>query len=279
MKKEISKKKQLIIAVFIFIAYTTLILVSNIVMDMAESEGNEGLEAVSGLLFGIFTIPVLSIILPMILAGKWKLDYSIWPKRRNTWLALGVALLFGFIISMESIKTVVAAGISLQVFSIHFVSTLLFHTTYYPLLAMLLFPVLEKNFGRLPAVLITSLAFALYHLVQYFFYPAGTTLIIQLFLFGYFTASLVLYLWTESIIIVAVIHQFVASLSLAANGSVHGEPDFLFVITIPIILGLFGFWIVQAIRRKDRVRYNPDWWLECRRRTNRNRNQASGTDC
>ncbi len=264
MNNHISKERQLIIALSIFIIYVALILVSNVVMEMATSEGNEVLEAVSGLLFGIITIPVLSIILPIILSEKWNLDFSIWPKKRNTWLALGVALVFGFIISMESIKTVAASGISLPEFGIHFVSTLLFHTTYYPLLTMLLFPVLEKNFGRLSAILLTALAFALYHLAQYYFYPAGTTLIIQLFLFGYFSASLVLYLWTESIIIAALVHQFVASLSLAANGSVHGEPDFLFVITIPIILGLFGFWIVQAIQGKDRERYNPDWWLECR---------------
>jgi len=259
MKK--TTAKQLIISFLLYIVYVGIILFANIFMKMSISENNETFEMLSGISFGFIAIPVFSLLFPIWLSSKWNLDYSFWPKTKNIFLVLSVLIVFTVVTNFESIKTVINSGLDLNTYLIHFVSTLLFHTTYYALFGMLIFPVLRKTFSISISIIIVALAFALYHLAQFHFYPAGITLEVQIFLFCYFIASMILYLWSESLILVALVHQITASLSLLANGSVHGELDFLFYLTIPIITVFFGYMIYQSIKGKDKINYNEKWWL------------------
>ena len=254
-----NKRKQLIIACLVYIIYVGLIALSNFFMKMSVTNHNESYEAISGIIFGFIAIPIFSIIMPIFLAKKWKLDFSFWPKTKNLLLVLLVMFLFVFLVNFESIKALVAGGISIRDFSVHFISIMLFHTTYYPLLVIMLFPVLRKYFNVKTTIILTGLAFSLYHLAQFHFYPAGLSLNVQVFLFCYFSASLLLYLWSESIILVAIVHQISGAVAVASNGSVHKEIDFLFYLTIIIISMFFGFMIVQTIRKKGI--FNENWWL------------------
>ena len=255
------KRKQLIIASVVYFFYVAIILTSNIFMEMSISNNNETYEMISGILFGCIGIPIFSIIIPIWLAKKWKLDFSFWPKKKNLLLVVSVMLIFIFLVNFESIKALIQSGLKFDVFIIHFISIMLFHTTYYPLLVLLLFPVLRRNLNLRMSIIITALAFSLYHLAQFHFYPAGTTLTVQVFLFSYFAASLLLYLWSESLILVAIVHQISGAVAVAANGSVHGEIDFLFYLTILIISFFFGYMVIQVIRKKDRINFNKNWWL------------------
>ncbi len=247
-------------ASLVCLVYVGLIALSNYFMKMSLSTHNETYEAISGIIFGFIAIPIFSIIIPFLLVKKWKLDFSFWPKTKNIIFVLMVMLLFTFLINFEAIKTLINDGVNPNTFIIHFISIMLFHTTYYPLFILLLFPVLRKNFNLIISIIITALAFSLYHLAQFHFYPAGLSLAVQVFLFSYFCASILLYLWSESVILVAIVHQISGAVAVAANGSIHTEMDFLFYLTIIIMSLFFGFMIIQTVRKKDN--YNGNWWLK-----------------
>ncbi|MBN1116584.1 MAG: hypothetical protein JXA77_05250 [Bacteroidales bacterium] len=255
-------KKQLFITFLIYILYVGIILLANIFMEMSLTQNKETFEMLSGISFGFIGIPIFSLIIPIWLSKKWKLDFSFWPKKKNIYLVLSILFIFTFIVNFESIKTLIQSGLKFDIFIIHFIGILLFHTTYYALFVLLIFPVLRKNIDTRLSIIITALLFSLYHLAQFHFYPAGLTINVQIFLFCYFIASLLLYLWCESLILVAIVHQISGAIAVAANGSIHSEMDFLFFLTIPIITIFFGYMIYQSIKAKDKVNYNEKWWIK-----------------
>ena len=138
------EKRQLIVVSVVFILYVLIILSANIFMRLSESDGNETFEMISGILFGFIGIPILSIIIPIWLSKKWRLDFSFWPKTKNLLLVISVLAVFTILVNFESIKTIIQLKISIKDFGIHYVSTLLFHVTYYPLFVLFIFPVLGK---------------------------------------------------------------------------------------------------------------------------------------
>ncbi len=257
-----NNKKQLIGTSVIYLIYVGLIFIANILMEISINKQNETFEALSGIIFGFIAIPVFSLAIPIWLSLKWKLDFSFWPKKKNLLLVLLIMLIFTIIANYKSINILINSGLRLDIFIIHFISILLFHTTYYPLFVLLIFPVLRKSLSISMSIIITALAFSLYHMAQFHFYPAGTTFAIQIFLFSYFVASLLLYLWSESLILVAIVHQIAGAVAVAANGSVHGKIDFLFYLTIPIIAIFFGYMIYQSLKGKDKMKYREKWWIQ-----------------
>ncbi len=231
-------------------------------MDISESSNNETFEIISGILFGFIGIPVFSLFLPLWLAKKWKLNYSFWPKTKN-WITVSIILLLYVILAnYEPIKVVLEKGISISDFSIHFISALLFHVTYYPLFAVFIFPVFRKNFGLMLGIIFTSLGFSLYHLTQFHFFPAGITLEMQLLLFIAFSANLLFYLLSESVILVALTHSISGAVGLIANGTVFNQIDFLFYLTIIIIGSLFVYMIRFEIKEGKTKEFDSEWWLQ-----------------
>jgi len=259
MKEE---RKQLFIALAIYFIYVGIILLANILMRMSVLTHNKNLESVSGMLFGFIGIPIFSLILPLWLAKKWQLPYSFWPKSKNWILVVPFLLLYAFLANFELIKGVLNSGISIRDFAIHYISSMFFHVTYYPLFAVFMFPILRKNFGLMRGLLLTSLAFALYHLAQFHFFPAGTTLVMQVVLFVSFTANLFFYLWSESIILVSLAHSTNGALGLIVNGAVFNEIDIVFYLAIIFIIGLFGYMIQQELKYRKKVEFDADWWLQ-----------------
>jgi len=65
--------QRIIIALAVFAGYAATIYVSNILMEKATITQNENFEMLSGILLGFIGIPLLSIILPLFLANKWKI--------------------------------------------------------------------------------------------------------------------------------------------------------------------------------------------------------------
>ncbi len=255
-----NKRKQLIISIIVFIIYTGLIFISNVFMKMSISENNETFEMISGIIFGFIAIPIFSIIMPIWLSKKWKLDYSFWPKRKKLWIILPILLIYILIANFEAIKSLMNTKITIDDFIIHYISAMLFHVTYYPLFVIFIFPIMRKNSGLTASLLITSLLFALYHLAQFHFFPAGATPLLQFFLFITFIISLLFYVWSESLILVSLVHSTNGAIGLVANGTIFNEIDFLFYLTIIIVGSLFGYMIVQSIREKDN--YSENWWLK-----------------
>ncbi|MCD4702307.1 MAG: hypothetical protein K8S24_10670, partial [Candidatus Aegiribacteria sp.] len=80
------KKRQLTIALGIYLIYTLLLLIANVLNYLGEKNGTlEMMEPIAGMLIGLLAIPVFSIALPLWLARKWNLEFSFWPRRKN-WL-------------------------------------------------------------------------------------------------------------------------------------------------------------------------------------------------
>lgn len=200
--------------------------------------------------------------MPLWLAKKWQLPYSFWPKSKNWILVVLVLLIYSFLSNSELTKIALNSGISIRDFAIHFISSMFFHVTYYALFAVFMFPILRKNFGLAKGLLLTSLAFALYHLAQFHFFPTGTTLNMQVILFIVFAINLLFYLWSESIILVALLHSLNGAMGLIANGTLFNEIDIVFYLAIIFIIMFFGYMIQQELKHRKKAEFDADWWLQ-----------------
>jgi len=256
-----NKKKQLLIALLIYFLYAAVLFLSNVFGKIGVSKNSELFETISGILIGFIAIPVFSIMIPVWLTRKWRLEHSFLPRNKNWLLVILILALYVILVNFESIKSILGMRIALTDFIIHYISTLLFHVTYYPLLVLFLFPILRKNFGLVPGIILTSLAFSLYHLVQFHFFPAGLTLYFQIMLFLSFTAQILFYLWGESLIFVALAHSTNGAIGLIVGGTIFNQIDFVFYLTIVIISFLFGYMIFQGIRDRKHKELDSNWWL------------------
>lgn len=256
-----TNRKQLLISLGVYLAYVILILAANLMPQQAQ--GTPAFETwyeISGISMGLFTIPVLSIILPLWLARKWNLDVSFWPRHKPWLMPVLLVCLYVVVNQYNSIQIVAGSGISVLDLSIHYITSTMFHITYYPLFVALIFPVIRRNYNTGIALASTAALFALYHLVQFFYFPAGTTPFFQLILFGSFLFSLLIYLWSQNLILVMLMHTINGALGLATNGTLFNEVDALLYVTIIILVGFFSYMIVYEVRHRDRT-YHAGWWL------------------
>jgi hypothetical protein len=254
-------RRQLAIALAIYVIFTLLIGAANVLNAVGERNGTlETLEPIAGMLMGFLAFPVFCIGLPLWLARRWDLTFSFWPRRKSWLLGVGVGLLYVVLTQEQSLTRLATLGVAPLDFLVHFVSTTLFHVSYYPLFVVLLLPVIRRNFGLVVGLVATAALFALYHLTSFYYFPAGLTLRLQILLFASFLVSMLLYLWTENLILVALIHTVGGSLGLAVNGTLFNEPDELLIVTAVIMAGLFTYMIIYEIRRRGRP-YRAGWWL------------------
>lgn len=256
------ERRQLKIALGVYLVYTLLLLLANVLNHVGEQQGTlETLEPIAGMLMGFIAIPIFAIALPLRLAQRWQLTFSFWPRRQNWLLGAVVIAVYTFLVNQQSLVEIAKLDISLADFATHFVSTMMFHITYYPLFAVLLLPVLRKNWGVGAALLATSVLFAVYHLAQFYYFPAGLTPRLQALLVASFMVNLLLYLWTENLILVALAHNVGGSVGLAVNDTLFNQVDELFLITLAIVAGLFVYMIVYEARHRERP-YRAAWWLQ-----------------
>jgi len=252
---------QLLIAICVYSAFTLLFLAANVINYLGERDGTlETMEPIAGMILGFLVFPVFCIGLPLWLARRWELEYSFWPRGKSWAAGVAVAALYVFLTQQQSITQLLAMGIPAADYLIHFVSSGLFHASYYALFAVLLLPVLRKNFGLLGGLTATAVLFALYHLAGFYYFPAGLTPLLQALLFASFTANLLLYLWTENLILSALIHAIVGSVGLAVNGTLFNRVDPMLIIAAVILTGFFAYMIVFHLRHRNRP-YRSEWWL------------------
>jgi membrane protease YdiL (CAAX protease family) len=259
------KYNQLIIISVIFLSYCAFMLLSNIFMSIAESREIESFQMVSGILFGFIGIPVFSIILPIYFANKWELNYSLWPKSKRSLPVIGFILMYIALTNYSSLQIIFATPYKVVDLIVHYTSTLLFHITYYPLLVILIFPVIRKKYGIWIGIAATSILFALYHLTQYHFFPAGTTPFMQVLLAISFAFSILIYLWSQSIILVSLLHSTNGAIGLLSNGKIFNEVDFLFYLTIIIVVSLLAYYIYRERYQIRKGQFDSKWWLRIRK--------------
>ncbi|MCD4708056.1 MAG: hypothetical protein K8S62_10005, partial [Candidatus Sabulitectum sp.] len=166
------KKRQLTIALSIYLIYTLLLLIANVLNYLGEKNGTlETMEPIAGMLIGLLAIPVFSIALPLWLARKWGLEFSFWPRRKNWLPGVAIVALYTFLVNQQSLTRLLTMNIPAFDFMIHFIGTTLFQVSYYPLFAILLLPVIRMNFGLKTGLAATSVLFAVYHLGQFYYFP------------------------------------------------------------------------------------------------------------
>jgi hypothetical protein len=257
-----NQRRQLVIALALYLIFTLLMLVANVLNYMGERDGTlETMEPIAGMLMGLLAIPVFCIALPLWLARRWELEFAFWPRRKNWLLGVAIVVLYLVLSQQQSLTQLSTMGISASDFLIHFVSTTLFHISYYPLFAVLLLPVIRKNYGLVAGLVVPSALFALYHLAGFYYFPAGVTLRLQILLFAAFLADLLLYLWTENLILVALAHNVGGSVGLAVNGTLFNQVDEMLIVTAIIMAGLFAYMILYEVRHRARP-YQARWWLQ-----------------
>jgi hypothetical protein len=255
------RRRQLVVALLIYTIYTLLMLCANVLNYVGEREGTlETMEPIAGMIMGFVAIPIFSIALPLWLARRWNLEFSFWPRRKSWLVGAGVVLLYLCLGQQQSVAQLATMGLGAGDFLVHFVSTMMFHISYYPLFAVLLLPVLRRNFGLAWGLVVTSALFALYHWAGFYYFPAGVTLRLQVLLFASFIASLLLYLWTENLILVALAHNVGGSVGLAVNGTLFNQVDELLVVTVLLMAGLLAYMVLYELRHRTRL-YRDGWWL------------------
>jgi hypothetical protein len=256
------KRRQLIIILGIYAIFTALFALANYLMVLGERNGTlASMEPISGMIMGFVMFPVFCIGLPLWLARKWNLEFSFWPRKKSWLLGLAIIVVYVCIGQTYAISELASRGISLTDFAIHFVSTMLFHISYYPLFAILMLPVLRKNFGLAAGVIVPALLFALYHLAGFYYFPGGLKPMMQIELFAIFLGDLLLYLWTENVILVSLAHNIGGSVGLALNGTLFNRVDEMLIVTAVVMTVLFAYMIVYEIRHRSRP-YNTGWWLQ-----------------
>jgi hypothetical protein len=263
-------RRQLAIALGVYLGFTLLFLAANVLTSIDEQDGQLGaLESIAGMILGFLAFPVFCIGLPLWLARRWDLDFAFWPRRKRWWLGVLLVALYVLLTQEQSLLKIAALRIPPADFALHFLSTTLFHVSYYPLFVVLLLPVLRKNLGLAGGLVLTAALFALYHLAGFYYFPAGLTLRLQVLLFASFVVSQLLYLWTENLILVALAHTVNGSVGLAVNGTLFNQIDELLIVTVVLMAGLFAYMIVYEIRHRGRA-YREGWWLQTRIDTNTN---------
>ena len=79
-------------------------------------------------------------------------------------------------------------------------------------------------------------------------------------LFLSFTAQILFYLWSESLIFVALAHSTNGAIGLIVGGTLFNEVDFVFYLTIVIMFFLFGYMIYQSVKNRKKE-LDKSWWL------------------
>jgi len=258
---KIEKNRQLVIALSVYLIFTLLFGAANIVSYIGERDGtSETMEPIAGMLLRLLAFPIFCIGLPLWLARRWGLEFAFWPRRKSWLLGVVIVVLYVYVAQQQSLAQLAVMNVPAFDFLVHFVSTTLFHVSYYPLFVVLLLPVLRRSFGLSAGLTATAALFALYHLAGFYYFPAGLTLRLQITLFATFLVNLLLYLWTENLILVALAHTIGGSVGLVVNGTLFNQVDAMLVMTAIIMTGLFAYMIGYEMRHRGRL-YRAGWWL------------------
>lgn len=257
-------RKRVTIAFAVFLAFAVLIAVANLFADWSGGDDASPWMTASGILLGFVAIPVFSVILPLWLSVRWSLPRSWWPPRGHVLVSLAVTGAYMILANFAAIRILLDEGADPVRFAVHFTSAMLFHVPYYPLFAVLLFQTLRGWRGTPAAMLATAAAFSLYHLAQWHFFPDGAKPLWLLLLFLAFLADLLLYLFTRSLILVALSHSLGGAANMASVGTWFDRIDIVFFLTVAIVGAILAWSIVDQRRIARGGLPFPGDWMDLR---------------
>lgn len=248
----VGEKRRFIWAMVILFSFTAIIALSNYIAALSGGDEESVEMIISGILFGFLAIPIFSVALPLWLSRRWTLPRSWWPHHGHWSVSVGILILYVILGNFLGVQILLKEGFNPIRFIIHFISSMLFHIPYYPLFAILIFVTARAWRGTWFALAITALAFSLYHLAHFHFFPAGIKPIFLIGLFAAFAWDLLLYLFTRSLFLVAFAHCISGAVGMASQGTYHDGVDFVFFLTIVIVSAtvLYGIFDHRNMMRK-----------------------------
>ena len=262
IKNIVDKKSRFLIACTLFVIFTAIIAISNYIASLSGGNEDSVEMMISGMLFGFLAIPVFSIIIPLWLSTIWNLPRSWIPQKGNWAVSLAVLLLYAIIGNFVSIQIIFKEGFDIARFTIHFISSMLFHVPYYPLFAILIFTTARAWKGIWFSIIVTALLFSLYHLAHFYFFPAGTTPIFLVGLFAAFACDLLLYLLTRSLLLIAFVHSISGAVNMAAQGTYHDSVDFVFYLTIAIVSAILMYAVLDHRKLNSQNQSFDEFWYQ-----------------
>jgi membrane protease YdiL (CAAX protease family) len=115
-----------------------------------------------------------------------------------------------------------------------------------------LFPAFRRRWGAIVAVLLTAVAWCVYHALQFYYFPDGLTPALQFELFCFGLGYALLYLWSGSLLYAFVLQHLVAVSTFIYNRDFgFGEVDEPFVMNIVITLATLIYILWKQRGRGD----------------------------
>jgi len=248
-------------ALLLYVLFTAVIYLSNRLMAGFNMTGEMWMRTTSLILMVLIAIPVTGIILPVYLAKKWELTYSYWPRNKNS-LHVMMFLAFWFLlINFKTPAEIQGFQILSSDFLVHFIKAFFFLIATYTLFMILLFPVLRKRYGLWWSLFGIAVLYLLYFQAQYYFFPAGHSLVVRAYLFLTIIAYLLIYIWSESIILTAFIHSLSYALMLMSEDIMLMETDITFWGILIILIGTIIYASRDCLKKWKIPQENPDFWI------------------
>ena len=99
------KRRQLVIALAVYLVFTLLILTANALNYIGARDGMlETMEPIAGMFMGLLAFPVFCIGLPLWLARRWDLEFAFWPRRKNWLLGVVAVALYVCLVQAETLS-------------------------------------------------------------------------------------------------------------------------------------------------------------------------------
>ncbi len=248
-------------ALLVYILFTLTIALSNRFMVGFDMTGQTWMQTASILLIAIFAIPFAGIFLPLYLAGKWDITYSFWPRNKNALHVIFFFALWFVLFNFQTLSNLRHQNLFCSQLFIHFIKTLFLQITTYTLFMILLFPVFRKRYGLWWSLLGTSILYLLYHKAQFYFFPMGETMSMRVYLFVTFIAYLLIYIWSESVILTALLHILSYSLMLISKDILYTGTDIWFWSILIILTATLVYMIRESVRKRKFPQENRDFWI------------------
>ncbi|MCD6235253.1 MAG: hypothetical protein DRP86_01590 [Candidatus Neomarinimicrobiota bacterium] len=256
-----NEKKKIRKALFVLILSGLSVYLGNLGLEKALSLGNTWYEAGAYILLAGIGICLFGIYLPFRMASRWELPYAYWPKNKNPIHVIFFLALWFVLMNYDNLTLIKLNGLNWGVFLEHLSQTLLIQVVYYPLFAMLLFPAFRERYGLWWSLFINGVLFTLYHAL----FPALFPEIVHSYTAGYlfitFIAYMLLYIWSESLILVMIVHILSNALFLASKDVLFESTGLLVLIPVLLAVGTLVAMIIGAYRQKSAPIKKPEFWI------------------
>jgi membrane protease YdiL (CAAX protease family) len=244
------RKGRLGTAVGLYAAFCVCVGLGNVISALGR--GSEALDVLGGLLMLLGGMTVVGLALPLFLSQRGEVALPLLPERKSHLVVLlGVLAAFLFARNeyvVDLVRSPRPLGQSVAVFF----GPLLVHLASMVMCLGVLFPAFCRRWGAIVAVLLTAVAWCVYHALQFYYFPDGLTLTLQFELFCFGLGYALFYLWSGSLLYTCVLQHLVAVSTFIYNRDFgFGEVDEPFVMNVVITLSALIYILLKPRGRGD----------------------------